>query len=227
VLHPADIIKTDLSKYTYLLFPDADKNLLLDGKYKSKEGIYSAGEYPPEYEKGITAKGLQKIFKYIDEGGRVISWGSSVPLFLGNQSIVIDEKKEEKEEFTLPIADISEDLSKKGLFCPGTLLKVKMNPESKISYGLPETINVFSRANPVFKTSVPVFDMDRRVVGTYAEKEIIVSGYADKIELVGEKPAIVWVKKGKGEMVFMAFCPQFRGSTDGTFKLLFNSLLLN
>jgi hypothetical protein len=69
--------------------------------------------------------------------------------------------------------------------------------------------------------------MDRRVIGIYPEKEIIVSGYAEKIELVGEKPAIVWVKKGKGEMVFMAFCPQFRGSTDGTFKLLFNSLLLN
>ena len=227
VLHPADITKTDLSKYTFLVFPDADKNLLLDGKYKSKEGIYSSGEYPPEYEKGITAKGLQKIFKYIDEGGRVISWGGSVSLFLGNQSIVIDEKKEEKEEFTLPITDISEELSKKGLFCPGTLLKVKMNPESKFSYGLPEVINVFSRANPVFQTSVPVFDMDRRVIGHYPEKEIIVSGYAEKIEWVGEKPAIVWVKKGKGEMVFMSFCPQFRGSTDGTFKLLFNSLLLN
>jgi hypothetical protein len=226
VLHPADIVKSDLSKYTCLVFPDADKNLLLDGKYKSKEGTYYTGEYPPEYEKGITAKGLQKIFKYIDEGGSVISWGSSVPLFLGNQSIVTDEKKEEKEEFTLPVTDISDDLGKKGLSCPGTLLKVKMNTSSKISYGLPSTINVFSRANPVFRTSVPVFDMDRRVIGTYPEKEIVVSGYADKIELVAEKPAIVWVKKGKGEMVFMAFCPQFRGSTDGTFKLLFNSLLL-
>jgi len=37
----------------------------------------------------------------------------------------------------------------------------------------------------------------------------------------------VWLKKGKGQMVLFGFNPIFRASTQGSFKLLFNSILMS
>jgi hypothetical protein len=78
----------------------------------------------------------------------------------------------------------------------------------------------------VFETSLPRFDMDRRVVGTFPEGDVFVSGYIENEEKLDNKVALVWLKKGKGQMVLFAFHPQFRASTGATYKLLFNSLLL-
>jgi hypothetical protein len=38
---------------------------------------------------------------------------------------------------------------------------------------------------------------------------------------------MIWLKKGKGQLVLFAFNPQFRASTAADYKLLFNSLLLH
>lgn len=69
-------------------------------------------------------------------------------------------------------------------------------------------------------------DMDRRVIATFPEKAILKSGYIEHDELLENKAAMVWIKKGKGQMVLFAFGPQFRASTPVTYKLLFNALLL-
>jgi hypothetical protein len=69
--------------------------------------------------------------------------------------------------------------------------------------------------------------MDRRVIASYPEKEILASGYADGVESLGGKSAMIWLQKGKGQLVMYGFSPQFRASTTGTYKLLFNALLLN
>jgi hypothetical protein len=95
-----------------------------------------------------------------------------------------------------------------------------------LTLGMPEQIGVFSRGRPVFETSVPVFDMDRRVIGTYPEKDVLLSGYSAKDELMGNKAAMIWMKKGKGQYVLYGFGPQFRASTQASYKLLFNALLL-
>jgi hypothetical protein len=91
---------------------------------------------------------------------------------------------------------------------------------------LGDEIGVFSRGNPVFVTQIPQFDMDRRIIGSFPEKEILMSGYCQKQELLSNKSALVWVKKNKGQIVLFGFNPQFRASTMGSYKLLFNSLLL-
>jgi hypothetical protein len=43
---------------------------------------------------------------------------------------------------------------------------------------------------------------------------------------IANKPSLVWLKKGKGQIVLFSFNPQFRASTPVTYKLLFNSILL-
>jgi hypothetical protein len=52
------------------------------------------------------------------------------------------------------------------------------------------------------------------------------SGYAAEEEKMGNKVAMVWLRKGKGQFVLYGFNPQFRASTQTSYKLLFNALLL-
>ncbi len=225
ILRPGDFKKTDLEKnFDVIIFPDADNSILMEGKWKS-DNQYYVSSYPPEFTKGIGKEGFEKLLAFLDKGGIIISWGQSTRLFSGTLSMK-GEKKDEPEEFKLPFNDISSSLQKAGLYCPGSLMKLLLNPESPLTAGLPESIGVFFRGAPVFQTSMPNFDMDRRVIGSFPERELLLSGYCENEEKLGQKSAAVWIKKGKGQLVLFGFNPQFRASTQGAFKLLFNALLL-
>jgi hypothetical protein len=166
---------------------------------------------------------MEKLMAFSDGGGIIISWGRSARLFEGMLKI---KKGDAEEEFSLPFRDISPDLAKAGLYVPGSLVKIKLLADHPLTLGMPGSIGVFSRGRPVFTTSVPKFDMDRRVIGTYPEKDILISGYAAGEEGMGNKAAMVWMEKGKGQYVLFGFGPQFRTSTQASYKLLFNSILL-
>jgi hypothetical protein len=64
------------------------------------------------------------------------------------------------------------------------------------------------------------------VIGVFPEKNILISGYCEKEEKISDKAAMIWLKKGKGQLVLYAFNPQFRASTQATYKLLFNAFFL-
>lgn len=117
-------------------------------------------------------------------------------------------------------------MGKKGVQKPGSLLRIDLKSGHPLCYGMSESVNVFSRGTPVFATSIPNFDMDRRVVGTFPELNILVSGYAANEEKLAGKAALVWLKKGQGQLVLMGFNPQFRASTTSNYKLLINGILL-
>jgi hypothetical protein len=223
VLHPGDFAKTDLAgKFDVIIFPDTDKEMLMTGKRKSGDTYYM-GSYHPDYVKGMEKEGLEKLMTFIDQGGIVISWGRSGRLFEGMQKI---KHGEEEEEFSLPFRDISAELSREGLEIPGSLVRIDLIQDHPLTRGMPEHIGVFSRGRPVFATSIPQFDMDRRVIATYPEKDILISGYASGEEKMGDHAAMIWMKKGKGQFVLYGFGPQFRSSTQASFKLLFNAILL-
>ena len=225
VLKPGKIVSADITKFDVIIFPDNNKSILLDGKYKGSSGAYSIPSYDPRYTKGIGKEGVQRLMKYVNDGGTIVSWGLSTGLFLGAQSIKISEK--EKEEFQLPVSDISDAIKKKGLYVPGTLLNIELLENHPLTLGMPKTAKVFSRGRPVFATTIPYFDTDRRVIANYPEENVLASGYAKNNDLLKGKSAMVWAKKGKGNFVFYGFYPQFRASTTGTYKLLFNALLLD
>jgi len=224
VIKPGDFEETEFNEeFDVVIFPDADKSILMEGKYKRGDDYYIT-DYPPEYTKGIGKEGMKNLMAFVEGGGLIISWGQSVNLFEG--TLTITHEKEDNEEFKLPFSDISDDLRKKGLYCPGSLVKMKILKDHPVTLGMEEEIGIFSRARPVFLTSVPNFDMDRRVLGVTPEKDILMSGYVEKEELLGNKAVMIWLKKGEGQFVFFCFNPQFRASTHVSYKLLFNAILI-
>jgi hypothetical protein len=226
VLRPGDFEKTDLSKqFDVVIFPDVNKSLLMEGKYKgSEEDSYYVTAYPPEYTKGLGKKGMENLMTFLDKGGRIISWGRSTDLFTG--PLEIARSKDDKEQFQLPVRNLAESVKKAGFYAPGSLIKIVLNEGHPLTYGMPEEVGVFFRGLGVYQTSPPNFDMDRRVIATFPEDDIVMSGYADNAEKIANKSAVVWLKKGTGQFVLMGFNPQFRGSTHATYKLLFNALFL-
>jgi hypothetical protein len=224
VVHPGEFENIDFAKkFDVLIFSDTPESILMQGKWKSKDQYYITS-YPPEFTKGIGKNGKKQILTFLDKGGIIISWGRSINLFKG--TLEIEHSKDKKEEFQLPFAEISERVQKQGLYCPGSLVKVLLLQDHHLTLGTPPEIGVFFRGRPVFSTSIPNFDMDRRVIAKFPEKDILLSGYCENEEKIGNTSVMLWLKKGNGQLVFYGFNPQFRASTQVSFKLLFNALLL-
>ncbi|HBE43675.1 MAG TPA: hypothetical protein DDW27_21260 [Bacteroidales bacterium] len=221
ILHPDEFEKTDLTaSFDVVIFPSTAKALLLNGK-PGTETSPSMSNYHPDYQKGMGKKGLEKLMIFVNNGGKVISWGQSTDLFTGILEFTIGETK---EEFMLPFTNIADQARKEGLNVPGSLVRLQLKSDHPLTWGMPAETNVFYRGNPLFNTTIPRFDMDRRVIGAFPEKEILVSGYCEKEEKLSEKPAMIRIKKGKGDLILYSFSPQFRASTQATYKLLFNAL---
>jgi hypothetical protein len=223
VLRPDNLQTVNLQRdFDVLIFTDKPKSVFMQGK-NERDGKPVPSNYPPEFAKGMEKKGFDNLMKFVNNGGRIMAWGPAVELFLGAISI---GEKEDIEEFLLPVSDIGKTLVAKGLYVPGSLLRVNFKNDHPLAWGMPEQCGVFHRGTPVFRTSIPGMDLDRRVVGAFPEVEILMSGFAQKEELLKREAALVWVKKGKGQIVLSSFNPQFRASTPVTYKLLFNAVLM-
>jgi len=225
VVRPGDFEKTDFVKnFDLVLFPGSQKDLLLSGQFKSRGGQYWAPALPPEFTRGIGPKGIARLLELVARGGLVIAWGDTANLFL--DPLEFKPGEPDSPKLRLPVRDVGEDLAKQGLEVPGSLLEVLLCPDHALTWGLPPRTGIFSRGLPAFKTSVPQLDTDRRVIASFPEENLLLSGWAEKDELLGRKAAMVWLRHGRGQFVFYTFNPLFRASTPATYKLLFNALLL-
>jgi hypothetical protein len=64
-------------------------------------------------------------------------------------------------------------------------------------------------------------------VATYpaASEDILLSGWATGLDRLERRDAAVAFTRGKGKVVMFGFRVQNRAQTEGTFKMLFNSIL--
>lgn len=221
VVRPSEVAELELKeKFDVVIFADSGKDQLMQGTSQRGEQYYIPF-YPREYVKGMGKEGWQNVLGFLQDGGKILSWGRSVDLFAG-----LMEPKEPQESFRFPVSNTAQSLERQGLKIPGSLLQIKLLPDHPLTLGMPESIGVFHRSNVILQTTIPTFDMDRRVIGSFPENDILMSGYAEKEEMLEKAPAMVWLKKGMGQVVLYSFVPNFRGSTPVANKLIFNALLL-
>jgi hypothetical protein len=223
-IRPAEVADEDLAgEFDVMVFPDAGKDVLTKGRRKWR-GEYRPTDYPPEFTKPISKEGLQEIAQFIEGGGIVLSWRRSTALFL--DGLKAEGPDGEERELELPARDVGDDLEKGGLYVPGSWLEVKLLEGHPLTLGMPPQTGVFSRGSPVFATSLPLRDTNRRVIATHPEEDVLLSGYIEGEDQIGNRPVMVWLRSGRGQLVLYGFNPQFRASTPATYKLLFNALLL-
>ena len=222
-LRPGEIEKANISrKFDVILLPDQDASVLKEGKYKGNDQYFMTN-YRPEFVKGMGNKGFDSLVSFFSKGGIIVSWGQSTNLFDGN---MIFKAKGDTQEFRLPFHNVAEGQGMKGVNCPGSLVKMKIHHFNSLTYGMGDETGIFYRGRPAFTTSIPRFDMDRRVIGYFGEEDPLMSGFLEGRKLLTNKAVMIWLKKGNGQLVLMGFSPIFRASVPADYKLLFNSILL-
>jgi len=91
---------------------------------------------------------------------------------------------------------------------------------SPVTVGVPDSLEIYFENSAAFTVSGTA-----RALATYPAQPLR-SGYARFQERLEGKAALVEVPVGSGRVILFGMRPQFRGQTHGTFKLLFNAVLL-
>jgi len=110
-------------------------------------------------------------------------------------------------------------------FSHGNTLRVKVDPNNPVAFGLPERVLVLSWDSPVFELRERRHAERYHVVARYPDADILQSGWLIGEDKLAGKPALLQVEWGDGELVLFGFRTQHRGQMHGTFKFLFNCLL--
>jgi len=205
--------------YDVIILPDTSREVIVEGR-PSREGYFE--DFPPEYSGGIGKEGVRALRDFVEKGGTLITLAHSSELISG-------------EDFNLPVrnalggtgGDEGRRATLTGDFnVPGSLLRVYLDTNHPVAYGMPQEIAAFVDAPIAFQTSEPGPETQRSVIAWYPDdaRDILVSGYAHGTERLERKAAAVSFTKGKGRVVMFGFRVQHRAQTEGTFQLLFNAI---
>ena len=196
-------------RFDVIVLPDADARSLLRGLDSTR--------IPVQYAGGMTETGADAVSAFVRGGGTLVSLD-------GSSNFAISR-------LNLPVVNAlgGEASGPEGsrFYAPGSIFGTVLGvvgegggPKSPITLGVPDSLKVYFESSAAFTVSAPA-----RALATYPH-EPLRSGYARFQERLEGKAALVEAPVGSGRVILFGFRPQFRGQTHGTFKLLFNAVLL-
>ncbi len=205
------------SRFDVLVFPDQPPATITNG--------YKAGAMPPAYTGGLGEKGIAAVKRFTQQGGTVVCLNHSASFCqasLGASATNVLSSR-------VALAGGDESGAGRGagaarssgggeFYSPGSLLNVKLDKTSPLTFGLPEEIAIWSEQSPAFTT-------DQTVVARYPESNILASGWLLGEKLIAKQAAIVDARMGEGHVVLFGMRPQYRAQSYQSFKLLFNSFV--
>jgi hypothetical protein len=170
-----------------------------------------ASTTPPEYEGGISQEGVDALKAFVEKGGIVV---------LLNQACTLAFN-----EFDVPARNALQNVERTRFFCPTSILKILVDNETPIGYGMPKEAGAMFVNSLALDTSAPGFEWDRKVVASYPEDSILMSGWLLGEEVIARKAAVVDTKYKDGRIILIGVRCQNRAQSHGTFKFLLNGLL--
>jgi hypothetical protein len=213
LLHNEDVKEGNLkSNYDVIIIPSMTVTEIVEGKKKkNSEPIIGYAQKPEKYRDGINEEGVESILEFVKSGGTLIT--------LGKSSVFAIDK------LRVPAKNVLQDINEKDFFVPGSLLEIKLDNSHPLSYGMNKNVIVrFTKNSPVF--DLQPYILESKAIGYFDENNPLRSGWLIGAEKLAGKTALAVIPVEKGNVIMFGFNPQSRAQTFGTFKLLFNALLL-
>jgi len=170
-----------------------------------------ASTTPPEYEGGIGQEGVDALKAFVEKGGTVV---------LLNQACTLAFN-----EYDVPARNALQNVDRTKFFCPTSILKILVDNETPIGYGMPKEAGAMFVNSLALDTSMPGFEWDRKVVASYPEDNILLSGWLLGEDIIARKAAVVDTKYKDGHIILIGIRCQNRAQSHGTYKFLLNALL--
>jgi hypothetical protein len=201
-------------KVDVILLPSEGADILEKGEPASEELRRFWDPLPPPYAGGIGTEGGDKLKKWVEEGGTLVALDESADYAI--------------KLLGLPVRNILDKVTDKDFHAPGSMLRIRLDPEHPLSHGLQTEEAAYFADSPAFQTSPPDARFSRRVVASYPEsaEDILISGYLKGGERLEKRAAVVDIRVGKGRVILIGFRAQHRAQPHRTFKLLWNALYL-
>jgi hypothetical protein len=187
-----------------IVLPSASAAQLIEG--------HEPGSMPAEYTGGLGSQGVRSLDEFVRAGGTLVALDASASLPI--------------QSFDLPISDALAGLGSDAFYCPGSLLRIRVDPTHPVTWGMPENATAFFVRSQAFEIDESRAGVDNvRVLASYAESNLLESGWILGEEHLYGRAAVVEVPRGAGRVILLGFRVQFRAQPHETFRLLFNSLL--
>ncbi len=206
-LHDSDLRRGGLrQRFDVIVLPDAESGSMIRGLDSTR--------IPVQYSGGMGESGANAVSDFVRGGGTLVCLDRS-----SNFAIT---------RLNLPVANAlgGEASGPQVLrfYAPGSIFGVLLGGvergASPVTLGVPDSLDIYFENSAAFTVSAPA-----RALATYPAAPLR-SGYARYQERLEGKAALVEAPVGSGRVILFGFRPQFRGQTHGTFKLLFNAVLL-
>ncbi len=201
-LYDADVRAGQLrDRYDVIVLPDMRPQSIAQG--------HAAGTMPARYVGGIGEAGVRALAEFVRQGGTLVCLNGSAAFAI--------------EEFDLEVENVAAGLEREEFFAGISILNVE-TAAHPVMAGMPEHAAITSSRSPVWRLPE---ESDASILMRYADNGTpLLSGYLLGEEHLYGNAAALSVPHGDGRVIMFGFRPQWRGQPFGTFRVLFNALLV-
>ena len=199
-------------RFDVVILPSQSPKAILDGHRpdaaRPREGPWNP--VPAEYQGGVGDVGVAALKAFVDAGGTLVAFDQASDLVIDRFGAVFTH-----------VHDVVQGLDQKTFYCPGSVLKIAVDPNAPAAFGMAPEAAAFFAGSRAFETDDPSVVS----VARYAPAgELLMSGWLLGADKLAGRHALLEVPFGRGRVLLFGFRPQFRAQPHGTFKLLFNVL---
>jgi hypothetical protein len=188
-------------RFDVIVLPDQSPHDIADGLPQRR--------YPPPFPGGLGPDGIQALRQFVQDGGTLVTLN--------------DASRFAIQSLLLPVRNVLEGLPDQDFYAPGSIFRIDVDQSHRLARGMPPESAAWFEDGPAFD----VLDSTQvSVIARYPDDpgDVLLSGWVRHPERVAGRAAVVDVHVGAGHVILFGFRPQYRGQSQATYPLLFNSL---
>ena len=226
VVYPATLDAGNLNaKYDVLVFvdggiPEREASAAGGGGFGGAQPAADSipAEFRPRLGRVTIAKTVPEIRKFVENGGTVLTIGSSTALGY-HLGLPIHNALVER------IAGGAErPLPREKFYIPGTILEARIDRSQPLGYGMDDKAMVMWDESPAFRLQPDAVLKGVKPVAWFDNATPLRSGWAWGQQYLDQAVAIVDAPLGKGRVVLFGPEVLWRAQPHGTFKMFFNGI---